>query len=31
MDFRVREKSDVYPWVPAGGANDEMLLEETQA
>lgn len=28
MDFRVREKADVYPWVPAGGANDEMLNEE---
>jgi acetolactate synthase-1/2/3 large subunit len=31
MDFHVREKADVYPWVPAGGANEEMLLEETQA
>ncbi|HEY9687344.1 MAG TPA: biosynthetic-type acetolactate synthase large subunit [Coleofasciculaceae cyanobacterium] len=28
IDFRVREKSDVYPWVPAGGANEEMLTEE---
>jgi acetolactate synthase-1/2/3 large subunit len=28
IDFRVREKADVYPWVPAGGANDEMLTEE---
>ena len=28
IDFRVREKSDVYPWVPAGGANEEMLTED---
>lgn len=28
MDFRVREKADVYPWVPAGGANEEMLTED---
>ncbi len=28
IDFRVHEKSDVYPWVPAGGSNDEMLTEE---
>ncbi len=27
IDFRVREKADVYPWVPAGGANEEMLTE----
>lgn len=31
IDFRVREKADVYPWVPAGGANDEMLTEEADA
>jgi acetolactate synthase-1/2/3 large subunit len=31
MDFRVREKADVYPWVPAGGANEEMWLEEEKA
>ncbi|WP_373531684.1 biosynthetic-type acetolactate synthase large subunit [Vampirovibrio sp.] len=28
IDFRVREKADVYPWVPAGGANEDMLIEE---
>lgn len=28
IDFRVREKADVYPWVPAGGANEDMLTEE---
>ncbi|HEY9746971.1 MAG TPA: biosynthetic-type acetolactate synthase large subunit [Oculatellaceae cyanobacterium] len=28
IDFRVREKADVYPWVPAGGSNDEMLTED---
>jgi acetolactate synthase I/II/III large subunit len=28
MDFRVHERTDVYPWVPSGGANDEMLVEE---
>lgn len=28
MDFRVQKKADVYPWVPAGGANDEMLDDE---
>lgn len=27
IDFRVREKADVYPWVPAGGSNEEMLVE----
>jgi acetolactate synthase-1/2/3 large subunit len=31
IDFRVREKADVYPWVPAGGSNDEMLLETDNA
>jgi acetolactate synthase I/II/III large subunit len=28
IDFRVKEKADVYPWVPAGGANEDMLTEE---
>lgn len=28
IDFRVQEKADVYPWVPAGGANENMLVEE---
>jgi acetolactate synthase-1/2/3 large subunit len=28
IDFRVREKADVYPWVPAGASNEEMLTEE---
>lgn len=28
IDFRVREKADVYPWVPAGGANEDMLTED---
>ncbi len=28
IDFRVREKADVYPWVPAGGANEDMLVDE---
>jgi len=27
IDFRVHEKSDVYPWVPAGAANEEMLTD----
>ncbi len=31
IDFRVRERADVYPWVPAGGANDEMLTEENDS
>ncbi|MBK8190737.1 MAG: biosynthetic-type acetolactate synthase large subunit [Vampirovibrionales bacterium] len=26
MDFRVQEKADIYPWVPAGGSNDQMLM-----
>jgi acetolactate synthase-1/2/3 large subunit len=30
IDFRVHERTDVYPWVPAGGANDEMLTEAPQ-
>lgn len=30
IDFRVREKADVYPWVPAGGANEEMLTEDNE-
>ncbi len=28
IDFRVHSKTDVYPWVPAGGNNDEMLLRD---
>lgn len=28
MDFHVHERDDVYPWVPAGGANEDMLLKE---
>lgn len=31
IDFRVREKADVYPWVPAGGSNEEMLVDPEQA
>jgi acetolactate synthase-1/2/3 large subunit len=27
VDFRVHERADVYPWVPAGGANEEMLTQ----
>jgi acetolactate synthase I/II/III large subunit len=27
MDFHVHERVDVYPWVPAGGANEEMLTD----
>jgi acetolactate synthase-1/2/3 large subunit len=27
IDLRVAERADVYPWVPAGGSNDEMLTE----
>ncbi|MEB3285924.1 MAG: biosynthetic-type acetolactate synthase large subunit [Vampirovibrionales bacterium] len=27
IDFHVSERADVYPWVPAGGANEEMLTE----
>ncbi|MCE3235140.1 MAG: acetolactate synthase, large subunit, biosynthetic type [Vampirovibrio sp.] len=29
IDFRVKEKADVYPWVPAGAANEEMLTEDS--
>lgn len=29
VDMRVVEACDVYPWVPAGGANEEMLEEES--
>ncbi|MBX2860345.1 MAG: biosynthetic-type acetolactate synthase large subunit [Vampirovibrio sp.] len=28
IDFRVEPNADVYPWVPAGGANEDMLEEE---
>jgi acetolactate synthase I/II/III large subunit len=28
IDFRVHERTDVYPWVPAGASNEEMLTEE---
>jgi acetolactate synthase I/II/III large subunit len=27
IDFRVHEKTDVYPWVPAGASNEDMLLD----
>jgi acetolactate synthase I/II/III large subunit len=27
MDFRVHQRVDVYPWVPAGGANEDMLTD----
>jgi acetolactate synthase-1/2/3 large subunit len=27
MDFRVHERADVYPWVPAGASNEEMLVD----
>jgi acetolactate synthase-1/2/3 large subunit len=27
LDFRVAEQADVYPWVPAGASNEEMLTE----
>ena len=27
IDFRVHERADVYPWVPAGGANEDMLTQ----
>jgi acetolactate synthase I/II/III large subunit len=27
MDFHVHERVDVYPWVPAGGANEDMLTD----
>ena len=27
IDFHVQEKADVYPWVPAGGANEDMLVD----
>lgn len=31
IDFRVQERTDVYPWVPAGAGNEEMLTQpETQ-
>ena len=29
IDFRVHEKADVYPWVPAGGANVDMLTDDS--
>jgi acetolactate synthase-1/2/3 large subunit len=28
IDFPVQEKADVYPWVPAGASNEEMLTED---
>lgn len=28
IDFHVQDRADVYPWVPAGAANDEMLTQE---
>ncbi len=28
IDFRVQERADVYPWVPAGASNEDMLIEE---
>jgi acetolactate synthase I/II/III large subunit len=27
IDFHVHERVDVYPWVPAGGANEDMLTD----
>lgn len=27
IDIEVAEKADVYPWVPAGGANEDMLTD----
>lgn len=30
IDFRVQEKTDVYPWVPAGCANEQMLTDPSQ-
>ncbi|MBY0404260.1 MAG: hypothetical protein K2X66_10205 [Cyanobacteria bacterium] len=27
MNFRVQSKEDVYPWVPAGASNEEMLVK----
>jgi acetolactate synthase I/II/III large subunit len=31
IDFQVQEKADVYPWVPAGSANDDMWVSERHA
>lgn len=31
IDIAVAEKSDVYPWVPAGGANEDMLTDPAEA
>ena len=31
IDFRVQEKADVYPWVPAGGANDQQWVTSEDA
>lgn len=28
IDFRVHERADVYPWVPAGASNEDMLVED---
>ncbi|MDX2085615.1 MAG: biosynthetic-type acetolactate synthase large subunit [Candidatus Melainabacteria bacterium] len=30
IDFRVVSQADVYPWVPAGAANEDMLTEPQQ-
>jgi acetolactate synthase I/II/III large subunit len=30
IDFHVQDRADVYPWVPAGAANDEMLTNDNQ-
>ena len=31
IDFRVQEKADVYPWVPAGGANEQQWVTSDDA
>jgi acetolactate synthase I/II/III large subunit len=31
IDFVVTEKVDVYPWVPSGAGNEDMLIESTDA
>ena len=31
IDFQVQEKADVYPWVPAGAANEDMWVSESHA
>jgi acetolactate synthase-1/2/3 large subunit len=31
IDFRVHDRADVYPWVPAGASNEEMLTGDEDA